>query len=128
MKNARLYPCIDRQQAVRREAQRGAPRCRSRRIAADSRRRQGLDALDRRRSSRLAAEKQSPSYRGEARPPGRDVHFISGLMAHAVPVVELARSRPFVLHLCGAREKKAYYLSAQRLRSGRKARGVSSAA
>ena len=94
----------------------------------------GADALDRR--PKLAAALEAA---GKARCPvlvakldrlSRDVHFISGLMAHRVPfiVAELgADVDPFLLHIYAALAQKERALISQRTRdalAARKAQGV----
>jgi DNA invertase Pin-like site-specific DNA recombinase len=73
----------------------------------------GSDALDRRPQLKaaLAAAKKLKCYVGVAKLDrlSRDVHFISGLMAHRVPfvVAELgADVDPFILHLFAALAEK----------------------
>jgi DNA invertase Pin-like site-specific DNA recombinase len=94
----------------------------------------GSDALDRR--PRLAAalaearKRKCPVVVAKLDRLSRDVHFISGLMAHKVPfiVAELgADTDPFMLHIYAALAEKERSLIAQRTRDAlkaAKARGV----
>ena len=72
----------------------------------------GSDALDRRPQLKAASrrkEAQVPRSRSKLDRLSRDVHFISGLMAHKVPflVAELGPDvDPFVLHLFAALAEK----------------------
>ena len=94
----------------------------------------GADALDRRPQleAALAAAKKLRCQVGVAKLDrlSRDVHFISGLMAHKVPfvVAELGSDvDPFVLHLFAALAEKERSLISTRTRqalSAAKARGV----
>jgi DNA invertase Pin-like site-specific DNA recombinase len=94
----------------------------------------GADALDRRPQLKaaLAAAKKLKCHVAVAKLDrlSRDVHFISGLMAHRVPfvVAELgADVDPFVLHLFAALAEKERSLISTRTRqalSAAKARGV----
>jgi DNA invertase Pin-like site-specific DNA recombinase len=94
----------------------------------------GADALDRRPQlkSALAAARKLKCHVGVAKLDrlSRDVHFISGLMAHKVPfvVAELGPDvDPFVLHLFAALAEKERALISTRTRqalSAAKARGV----
>lgn len=94
----------------------------------------GVDALDRRPQLKaaLAAARKLRCHVGVAKLDrlSRDVHFISGLMAHKVPfvVAELGPDvDPFVLHLFAALAEKERALIATRTRqalSAAKARGV----
>ncbi|MFK4525270.1 DNA invertase Pin-like site-specific DNA recombinase [Bradyrhizobium japonicum] len=94
----------------------------------------GSDALDRRPQLKaaLAAARKLKCHVGVAKLDrlSRDVHFISGLMAHKVPflVAELGPDvEPFVLHLFAALAEKERSLIATRTRralSAAKARGV----
>lgn len=94
----------------------------------------GADALDRRPQLKaaLAAARKLRCHVGVAKLDrlSRDVHFISGLMAHKVPfvVAELGPDvDPFVLHLFAALAEKERALIATRTRqalSAAKARGV----
>ncbi|MET4425677.1 recombinase family protein [Bradyrhizobium sp. RT3a] len=94
----------------------------------------GSDALDRRPQLKaaLAAARKLRCHVGVAKLDrlSRDVHFISGLMAHKVPfvVAELGPDvDPFVLHLFAALAEKERALIATRTRqalSAAKARGV----
>lgn len=94
----------------------------------------GSDALDRRPQLKaaLAAARKLRCHMGVAKLDrlSRDVHFISGLMAHKVPfvVAELgADVDPFVLHLFAALAEKERALISTRTRqalSAAKARGV----
>ena len=94
----------------------------------------GADALDRRPQLKaaLAAAKKLRCQVGVAKLDrlSRDVHFISGLMAHKVPfvVAELGSDvDPFVLHLFAALAEKERSLISTRTRqalSAAKARGV----
>jgi DNA invertase Pin-like site-specific DNA recombinase len=94
----------------------------------------GSDALDRRPQLKaaLAAARKLKCHVGVAKLDrlSRDVHFISGLMAHKVPfvVAELGPDvDPFVLHLFAALAEKERALIATRTRqalSAAKARGV----
>jgi DNA invertase Pin-like site-specific DNA recombinase len=94
----------------------------------------GADALDRR--PQLAAalaearKRKCPAIIAKLDRLSRDVHFISGLMAHKVPfiVAELgADADPFMLHLYAALAEKERHLISQRTREAlkaAKARGV----
>jgi DNA invertase Pin-like site-specific DNA recombinase len=94
----------------------------------------GADALDRR--PQLAAalaearRRKCPALVAKLDRLSRDVHFISGLMAHRVPfvVAELgADADPFMLHLYAALAEKERALISQRTREALKAaktRGV----
>jgi len=94
----------------------------------------GADAIDRR--PQLAAalaearKRKCPAIVAKLDRLSRDVHFISGLMAHKVPfiVAELgADADPFMLHLYAALAEKERNLIAQRTRDAlraAKARGV----
>lgn len=94
----------------------------------------GADALDRRPQLKaaLAAARKLKCHVGVAKLDrlSRDVHFISGLMAHKVPfvVAELGPDvDPFVLHLFAALAEKERALISTRTRqalSAAKARGV----
>jgi DNA invertase Pin-like site-specific DNA recombinase len=94
----------------------------------------GADALDRRPQLKaaLAAARKLRCHVGVAKLDrlSRDVHFISGLMAHKVPflVAELGPDvDPFVLHLFAALAEKERALISTRTRqalSAAKARGV----
>jgi DNA invertase Pin-like site-specific DNA recombinase len=94
----------------------------------------GSDALDRRPQLAEALAKarrhRCPIAVAKLDRLSRDVHFISGLMAHRVPfvVAELgADVDPFILHLYAALAEKERSLIAQRTRSALKAakgRGV----
>ncbi|OIQ68440.1 DNA-invertase hin [mine drainage metagenome] len=94
----------------------------------------GSDALDRRPqlSAALAAARKAKCHVAVAKLDrlSRDVHFISGLMAHRVPflVAELGPDvDPFVLHLFAALAEKERSLIATRTRQAlkaAKARGV----
>lgn len=94
----------------------------------------GSDALDRRPQLKaaLAAARKLRCHVGVAKLDrlSRDVHFISGLMAHKVPflVAELGPDvDPFVLHLFAALAEKERALISTRTRqalSAAKARGV----
>jgi DNA invertase Pin-like site-specific DNA recombinase len=94
----------------------------------------GADALDRRPQLKaaLAAARKLKCHVGVAKLDrlSRDVHFISGLMAHKVPfvVAELGPDvDPFVLHLFAALAEKERALISSRTRqalSAAKARGV----
>jgi DNA invertase Pin-like site-specific DNA recombinase len=95
----------------------------------------GSDALDRRPqlSAALAAARKAKCHVAVAKLDrlSRDVHFISGLMAHRVPflVAELGPDvDPFVLHLFAALAEKERSLISTRTRQAlkaAKARGVS---
>src|SRR6516162_1085598 len=95
----------------------------------------GSDALDRRPQLKaaLAAARKLKCHVAVAKLDrlSRDVHFISGLMAHKVPflVAELGPDvDPFVLHLFAALAEKERALISTRTRqalSAAKARGVS---
>lgn len=94
----------------------------------------GADAIDRRPQLKaaLAAARKLKCHVGVAKLDrlSRDVHFISGLMAHKVPfvVAELGPDvDPFVLHLFAALAEKERSLISTRTRqalSAAKARGV----
>jgi DNA invertase Pin-like site-specific DNA recombinase len=94
----------------------------------------GSDALDRRPQLKaaLAAARKLKCHVGVAKLDrlSRDVHFISGLMAHKVPfvVAELGPDvDPFVLHLFAALAEKERALISTRTRqalSAAKARGI----
>jgi DNA invertase Pin-like site-specific DNA recombinase len=94
----------------------------------------GSDALDRRPqlSAALAAARKAKCHVAVAKLDrlSRDVHFVSGLMAHRVPfvVAELGPDvDPFVLHLFAALAEKERSLIATRTRQAlkaAKARGV----
>lgn len=94
----------------------------------------GSDALDRRPQLKaaLAAARKLKCHMGVAKLDrlSRDVHFISGLMAHKVPfvVAELGLDvDPFVLHLFAALAEKERALISTRTRqalSAARARGV----
>jgi DNA invertase Pin-like site-specific DNA recombinase len=94
----------------------------------------GADALDRRPQLKaaLAAARKHRSHVAVAKLDrlSRDVHFISGLMAHKVPflVAELGPDvDPFVLHLFAALAEKERALISTRTRqalTAAKARGV----
>src|SRR5712671_1039205 len=94
----------------------------------------GSDALDRRpqlKAALAAARKlKCPVAVAKLDRLSRDVHFISGLMAHRVPfvVAELGSDAdPFMLHLYAALAEKERSLIAQRTRDAlkaAKARGV----
>jgi DNA invertase Pin-like site-specific DNA recombinase len=88
----------------------------------------GADALDRRPQleAALAAARKLRCHVAVAKldRPSRDVHFISGLMAHKVPflVAELGPDvDPFVLHLFAAlAEKERALISTRTLPAGRR--------
>jgi DNA invertase Pin-like site-specific DNA recombinase len=92
----------------------------------------GADALDRRPQLKaaLAAARKLRCHVAVAKLDrlSRDVHFISGLMAHMVPFAELGPDvHPFVLHLFVALVEKERALISTRTRqalSAAKARGV----
>jgi DNA invertase Pin-like site-specific DNA recombinase len=94
----------------------------------------GADALDRRPQLAAALESarkaKCPVIVSKLDRLSRDVHFISGLMAHRVPFVvsELgADTDPFVLHLFAALAEKERALISQRTKAGlaaAKARGA----
>ncbi len=94
----------------------------------------GADALDRRPelSAALAAARKagSPVIVAKLCRLSRDVHFISGLMAHKVPfvVAELGKDvDPFLLHIYAALAEKERALISQRTKealAARKASGV----
>jgi DNA invertase Pin-like site-specific DNA recombinase len=94
----------------------------------------GSDALDRRPQLAAALEaarkSKCPVIVSKLDRLSRDVHFISGLMAHRVPFIvsELgADTDPFVLHLFAALAEKERALISQRTKAGlaaAKARGT----
>lgn len=94
----------------------------------------GADALDRRPQLSVALtdarKRRCPVLVAKLDRLSRDVHFISGLMAHRVPfvVAELgADADPFMLHLYAALAEKERSLISQRTREAlkaAKARGV----
>jgi DNA invertase Pin-like site-specific DNA recombinase len=94
----------------------------------------GADALDRRpelaRALAEARRAKCPVLVAKLDRLSRDVHFISGLMAHRVPfiVAELgADADPFMLHLYAALAEKERALISQRTRAAlaaKKAQGV----
>jgi DNA invertase Pin-like site-specific DNA recombinase len=94
----------------------------------------GADALDRRpqlaEALRRAKKLKVPVVVSKLDRLSRDVHFISGLMAHRVEfiVTELGRQAdPFVLHLFAALAQKERQMISERTRAGlaaAKARGV----
>jgi DNA invertase Pin-like site-specific DNA recombinase len=92
----------------------------------------GADALDRKLRAALAAARKLRCHVAVAKLDrlSRDVHFISGLMAHKVPflVAELRPDvDPFVLHLFAALAEKERALISTRARqalTAAKAHGV----
>ena len=94
----------------------------------------GSDALDRRpqlaEALKLAKQHKAPIIVAKLDRLSRDVHFISGLMAHKTPfiVAELgADADPFMLHLYAALAEKERRLISQRTRdalAAKKAQGV----
>jgi DNA invertase Pin-like site-specific DNA recombinase len=94
----------------------------------------GADALDRRPkltdAIRAAGKLGAPVIVSKLDRLSRDVHFISGLMAHRVPfiVIELGSDvDPFILHLFAALAQKERALISQRTKQGlaaAKRRGV----
>ena len=94
----------------------------------------GADALDRRpqlaAAIKAARKAGGPVIVSKLDRLSRDVHFVSGLMAHRVPfiVTELgADTDPFILHLFAALAQKERALISQRTKEGlkaAKARGV----
>jgi DNA invertase Pin-like site-specific DNA recombinase len=94
----------------------------------------GCDALDRRpklaEALRMARKAKCPVLVAKLDRLSRDVHFISGLMAHKVPfiVAELgADADPFMLHLYAALAEKERALISQRTKAAlaaKKAAGV----
>src|SRR6478609_655415 len=94
----------------------------------------GSDALDRRpqlsAALKAAQEHNAPIVVAKLDRLSRDVHFISGLMAHRTPfiVAELgADADPFMLHLYAALAEKERRLISQRTRdalAAKKAQGV----
>jgi DNA invertase Pin-like site-specific DNA recombinase len=94
----------------------------------------GSDALDRRpqlaEALKLAKRHNAPIIVAKLDRLSRDVHFISGLMAHKTPfiVAELgADADPFMLHLYAALAEKERRLISQRTRdalAAKKAQGV----
>ena len=85
----------------------------------------GADALDRRpqlaAAIKAARKLGAPVVVSKLDRLSRDVHFISGLMAHRVPfiVTELGRDvDPFVLHLFAALAQKERALISQRTKQG----------
>jgi len=94
----------------------------------------GADALDRRpqlaAALKMAKKHKAPIIVAKLDRLSRDVHFISGLMAHKVPflVAELGPDvDPFVLHLFAALAEKERRLISQRTRdalAAKKAQGV----
>ena len=94
----------------------------------------GSDALDRRpqlaEALKLAKRYKAPIIVAKLDRLSRDVHFISGLMAHKTPfiVAELgADADPFMLHLYAALAEKERRLISQRTRdalAAKKAQGV----
>ena len=94
----------------------------------------GADALDRRpklaEAIKAAKKAGGPVIVSKLDRLSRDVHFVSGLMAHKVPfiVTELgADTDPFILHLFAALAQKERALISQRTREGlraAKARGM----
>ena len=94
----------------------------------------GSDALDRRpqlaEALKLAKRHKAPIIVAKLDRLSRDVHFISGLMAHKTPfiVAELgADADPFMLHLYAALAEKERRLISQRTRdalAAKKAQGV----
>jgi DNA invertase Pin-like site-specific DNA recombinase len=94
----------------------------------------GSDALDRRpqlaEALKLAKRHEAPIIVAKLDRLSRDVHFISGLMAHKTPfiVAELgADADPFMLHLYAALAEKERRLISQRTRdalAAKKAQGV----
>ena len=94
----------------------------------------GSDALDRRpqlaEALKLAKRHKAPIIVAKLDRLSRDVHFISGLMAHKTPfiVAELgADADPFMLHLYAALAEKERHLISQRTRdalAAKKAQGV----
>jgi DNA invertase Pin-like site-specific DNA recombinase len=94
----------------------------------------GTDALDRRPQLAAALEAarkaKCPVIVSKLDRLSRDVHFVSGLMAHRVPfiVTELgADTDPFILHLFAALAEKERTLISQRTKAGlaaAKARGT----
>ena len=94
----------------------------------------GADALDRRpqlaAAIKAARKAGGPVIVSKLDRLSRDVHFVSGLMAHRVPfiVTELgADTDPFILHLVAALAQKERALISQRTKEGlkaAKARGV----
>jgi DNA invertase Pin-like site-specific DNA recombinase len=93
----------------------------------------GSDALDRRpqlsAAIKLARQHQAPIIVAKLDRLSRDVHFISGLMAHRTPfiVAELgADADPFMLHLYAALAEKERRLISQRTKdalAAKKAQG-----
>jgi DNA invertase Pin-like site-specific DNA recombinase len=88
----------------------------------------GADALDRRpllaAAIKAAKKAGGPVIVSKLDRLSRDVHFISGLMAHKVPfiVTELGSDvDPFVLHLFAALAQKERYLISARTKEGLKA-------
>ena len=94
----------------------------------------GADALDRRpqltAALKVARQHKAPIIVAKLDRLSRDVHFISGLMAHRTPfiVAELgADADPFMLHLYAAFAEKERRMIAQRTKdalAAAKARGV----
>src|SRR6185437_16137268 len=94
----------------------------------------GADALDRRpqlaAALKVARKHKAPIIVAKLDRLSRDVHFISGLMAHKTPfiVAELgADADPFMLHLYAALAEKERRLIGQRTRdalAAKKAQGV----
>ena len=94
----------------------------------------GSDALDRRpqlaEALKLAKQHKAPIIVAKLDRLSRDVHFISGLMAHKTPfiVAELgADADPFMLHLYAALAEKERRVISQRTRdalAAKKAQGV----
>jgi DNA invertase Pin-like site-specific DNA recombinase len=94
----------------------------------------GSDALDRRpqlaEALKLAKQHKAPIIVAKLDRLSRDVHFISGLMAHRTPfiVAELgADADPFMLHLYAALAEKERRLISQRTKdalAAKKAQGV----
>src|SRR5580704_12474590 len=94
----------------------------------------GSDALERRprlaEALRVAKKRKAPVLVAKLDRLSRDVHFISGLMAHRVPfiVAELgADVDPFLLHLYSAIAEKERALISQRTRAAlaaKKAQGI----
>ena len=94
----------------------------------------GADALERRpelaAALKLAKKRKAPIIVAKLDRLSRDVHFISGLMAHRTPfiVAELgADADPFMLHVYAALAEKERRLISQRTRealAAKKAQGV----
>jgi DNA invertase Pin-like site-specific DNA recombinase len=90
----------------------------------------GADALDRRPELAAARRAKCPVVVAKLDRLSRDVHFISGLMAHRVPfvVAELgADVDPFILHLYASLAQKERELISQRTREAlarKKAQGA----